>query len=170
MMMPDFLHSMTARWQSLALREKQAVALGGACLALILFYVVLLSPLLTHVDKLREQLIANQKTLQFMQSAQKQIAASEGDDEAAPITVSPVEFLSSFQEQLNKAGLAASVTQMKQRSDDTIAVSFKQVGFDRLMRLFLTLIKSERVTIDQFSVQSSATPGVVDVELVLKLN
>lgn len=167
--MKDYIEKMKAWWAPLAIREKQAVLLGGSCVTLLILYAGIWSPMLTHINTMRQQIVTEQKTLQFMQIAEKQIAQSQGNTVNSSTVLSPVDFLSYLQKQCDQTGLSPAITQIKQSSDDAVTVKFQKVEFDRLMRLLLTVMKAQRVSVEQMTATSDATPGIANVDLVLKL-
>lgn len=167
--MSEYVEKLKIWWSPLSVREKQSVLFGSISLVIFLFYVVVWSPLSAHIDDMRKQITTGEKTLQFMQSAEKQIQQHQGDEAAAATVASPVELLSYLQKQLDKSGLAGSVTQMKQSSDDAVTLKFQTVAFDRLIRLLLLVMKEQRVSVDQLTAIAGNTPGVASVDLVLKL-
>lgn len=156
-------------WQPLPLREKRAVLIGGSCLLLFLIYSLIWSPLVHHAAYLRKQIVAEQKTLQFMQSAENEMKQSAGAVAEAPAVSSPVDFLSYLQQQLKETGLAQSVAQLKQSSQDTVTIKFQQVEFDRLMGLLISMMKAQRVSVEQLTSVATDMPGIANVDLILKL-
>lgn len=167
--MAEYVEKLKIWWSPLSMREKQSVAIGGISLVIFLFYAGVWSPLTSHIDAMRKQIVTGEKTLQFMQAAEKQIQQNQGDAVTTAAVISPVEFLSYLQKQLDKSGLASSVTQLKQSSDDAVTLKFQAVEFDRLVRLLLQIMKEQRVSVDQMTAIAGNTPGVASVDLVLKL-
>lgn len=154
-------------WEPLALREKRMLLAGAVSLAVVLFYVCVLSPLHHRVTTMRQQVVSNQKTLQFMRAAQKELGLTQ--DVTKVSVMSPVEFLSDLQQRLTQAGVMSSVTELKQTSDATIDLSLHQVAFDRVMRLLAELTRDVAVSIEQFTAAATDSPGVVDMRLQFKL-
>src|SRR5574338_1160088 len=63
------LATVKKRWQSLNTREKYTVLSGAVVTAILLFYVLIWSPLDTHLDELRTQIRGEKKTAAWMQAA-----------------------------------------------------------------------------------------------------
>ncbi len=167
--MKELIEKINIWWLPLAVREKQAVLIGGGCLAIFILYAGIWSPLLTHIDAMRKQIVAGEKTLQFMREAEKQIAQHQGGSHHSPAILSPVDFLNDLQKQLDKTGMAPAVKQLKQSSDNAVTIQFQQIEFDRLASLLLSIMQEQRVSVEQMTSVAATTPGMVNADLVLKL-
>ncbi|MFZ3068587.1 MAG: type II secretion system protein GspM, partial [Gammaproteobacteria bacterium] len=157
-------------WIALTLREQQAVAVGGSLFALFILYQFIWSPILTHLDDMRKQIVTSEKTLAWMKSTDVAMSklAKESHRERAQAST-PVILMSAFQKHVQQAGLEAAMSELKQASNDTIEVHFQKVGFDKLIKLLTAFVKEQRVVIAQMSVNPEAASGVVNVDLLLKL-
>lgn len=167
--MNEMINKFKAWWMPLAIREKQAVLIGGAAIILFLVYALIWSPLADHAESLRKQIKTGQKTLLFMQAAEQEISQNVGAVVTTQVSSSPVQFLSYLQAELDSSGLTSSVTQIKQSSQDAITVKFEKVDFDRLMTLLINVMKTQRVSVDQLTAVAGNSPGIANVDLVLKL-
>lgn len=156
-------------WSGLALREKQAVALGASILGIFILYQGIWSPYLASVASLRAHLTSQQKTLLWMQAADQAMQKMEEQTKAPSKSMSPVVFLSYLQKRIEAAGLVPALTQLKQASNDSIAVQFKKVEFDKLMALLISVIKEQHVTVTQMQATAESAIGVVNVSMMLKL-
>ena len=156
-------------WAQLALREKQAVAMGGSILGVILIYVAVWSPFLDRVAEMRKRIQTDDKTLAWMKAADAKIKILSASENSSERVTSPVVLLSLLQKQMDQNGLASSLTGMKQSGNDSIEMHFQQVEFDRLIRFLTEVIKQHRVTVTQMSVVSVDAPGMVNADLVMGL-
>lgn len=157
-------------WYSgLAEREKQIVNFGGVAVGLLIIYALIYAPLVNHAATLRNTIQTEQKTLVWMQAADKQIQAMEGQDKNKANIATPVVMLSVLQKDITAAQLDQNLAQMKQASNDSIQLQFQKVSFDKLMALLIKVMKENKVTLSQFSVTSDATPGVVNADVMLVL-
>jgi general secretion pathway protein M len=149
-------------WSQLALREKQAVLLGGTFVFIFILYQFIWSPLLGHLTEMRHSIEAQQKTLIWMRKADKEIQSLQKNNKVANKDASPVALLSSLQKQINQLGLGQSLAGLKQASTDTIEMHFQKVEFDQLVLLL------KQVSIVQLSAVAGSTPGMVDADLVVR--
>lgn len=156
-------------WGHLAARERQAIRLGGMLLAIFILYQCIWSPLLTHVAFLRKEIDLQQKTLVWMQSADKAIRLLENHKKDKNKQTSPVMLLSFLQQQINQAGLQSQLSQLNQASNDTIEMHFQKVPFDSLIRLMILITKEQPVSISQFSVVADNVPGMVNADVIFHL-
>ncbi len=158
-----------AWYDTLAERERQMVTFGGIGVAILLIYALIYAPLVNHAAGLRDKIKTDQKTLVWMQAADKQIKAIEVQGTARAKTVTPVEMLSILQKNINDNKFDTNLTQMKQASNDAIQLQFSKVSFDKLMAMLITIMKQNAVTISQMSVTADSTPGVVNADVMLSL-
>lgn len=157
-------------WVALTLREQQAVAVGGSLFVLFILYQLIWSPILSHLDDMRKQIVSSEKTLAWMRStdvAMTKLAKESHREQVQSST--PVVLMSAFQRQVQQAGLEAAMSELKQASNDTIEVHFQKVGFDKLMKMLTAFVKNQRVVIAQMSVNPDDASGVVNADLLLKL-
>lgn len=156
-------------WQPLAMREKQAVAIGVSVVAIFIIYALIWSPLLNAAAAMRGRIQSEQKTLLWMQAADREIEKVEKQTQNKNNIIAPVALLSLLQQQIDAAGLGQTLTQLKQASNDSIEMHFQKVSFDKLIKLLTKTLKEHAVSITQMSVVADATPGAANVDVVLKL-
>lgn len=155
-------------WAHLALREKQAVVLGGSVLGMFMVYQFIWTPYLDHVAAMRKRLDTVQKTLVWMTATDKEIKKRESHSKSKNNPMSPVAFMSHLQKQIRQARLEQYLTQLKQTSHDSIEMHFQKIEFDKLIFLLTTVIKEQPVSITQMSAIAENSPGVVNADVVLK--
>ncbi len=156
-------------WSQLARREQQALAIGGVAVAFFILYAGIWMPIQSHLENMRVSIVKDQKTLVWMETADKEISSMEGQGkQQQKKTITPVELLSVVQSTIEEAGLTPSLKQAKQSSSDAIALHFQKADFDRLIALLIITLKEQNVNVTQFSAAADA-PGVVDADLTLKI-
>lgn len=154
-------------WNALAERERRTLTIGGLLAALFLFYALIWSPYLNRVADLRKQILAQEKTLSWMQTADKEIRKLESEHTPKAEALSPVELLAYLQKQLTDSGLTAA--QLKQISNDSVQMQFQKVDFDRLIGFLIKVAQAQSVTITQMSAMADVSPGVVNADVTLKI-
>jgi general secretion pathway protein M len=156
-------------WLNLALREKQAVALGGLLLGLFILYQFIWTPYLNQITAMRTRIQTEQKTLRWMQAADKEISKLSGQSKNKSQSITPVIVLGLLQKQINHVGLEQNLTQLKQATNESIELHFQKVVFDKLITFLTSVIKEQSVSIAQLSVSAENTPGIVNADIILKL-
>jgi len=151
-------------------RERRAVNIGGTALAIAILYFGIWSPFLGRVDGLRQRMAGDQKTLAWMQEADQKIKQLAGSSSASSKQMTPVALLAFLQNQVNQAGLKDAMKEMKQAANDSIQMQFKNVSFDQLIKLLMTVLKESHVTITQFSAIAEKTPGMVNADILIGTN
>lgn len=155
---------------NLQARERRIVNIGGAVVAFALFYLLFWSPFLNRVDDLRQHMGNQMKTLAWMKATDQQIKQLEGGGTQSKSNLSPVAMLAFLQSQIKLAGMKDALTELKQASNDSIQMQFKNVSFDQLIKLLISVIKNQQVTISQFSAEADATPGMVNASVIINLS
>lgn len=168
--MNNELQKVKAKWEQLAPREKQAVAIGGVFVALFIAYAGIWAPLLNHVDNLREQIATDQKKLVWMQSADHELSKLEKQVTTGRSGVTPVVLLSQLQQQIRAAELDKYMKVLKQVSNHAIQLEFQQVEFDKLIPLLARVTKQQHINISQLAVTADRTPGIVNATIVIKVD
>ncbi len=156
-------------WSTLNAREKQAVSIGGIVLGIFIIYAGIWSPYVNHMDDMRKQIETNQKTLQWMTATDKEIKKIEGQAKNKSKPITAVVLLSVLQKQTQQAGLAQYMTQLKQATNDSVEMHFQKVGFDSLIKLLSTAIKTNNISISQMSASAQSAPGTVDADIMIKI-
>lgn len=155
-------------WSQLASREKQMVVIGSIALGLFMIYQFILSPLINGSMALRERIVMQEKTLQWMQAADKKLKALHHEEVAKNKTTSLVALLGILQKNIDQNGLGQSLKQLKQGHNERIEVKFEKVAFDKAIPLLIDFSKEESVTIPQLSVLPHNKPGLVDIEVIIR--
>ncbi|HVE43732.1 MAG TPA: type II secretion system protein GspM [Gammaproteobacteria bacterium] len=156
---------MIAWWSVLARREQYVVGLGALFVSLFFVYQLVISPLFSHVDALRQRLGQDEETLRWMQSVDK---AMDGQSLRDGKSVgSAVALLAMLQKALTHAELSTFIVQLKQAANGSVVVIFHQVPFSRLIKWLVILKKNYPLQIAQMKVEGSGDLGLVDVEVTI---
>jgi type II secretory pathway component PulM len=157
-------------WLALAPREKYVVALGSVTVVLFLIYEIIWSPLVDGAANMRKRITTDQKTLAWMQSADKELTKLQQQSRASTTSLSPVALLAVLQKKMQQAGFDEAAVQLKQSSNDSVEIHFQKVPFDSIMKLLLSTVKEFNLTVTQMSAVAETTPGVVNADLVLRIS
>lgn len=169
--MKEYIQKFKVWYAALEPREQRAVKVGGIALAIAFFYFGIWSPFLGRVDALRKRIVSDQKTLVWAKQADARIQQLSGAANVASAQVlTPVALLSLLQDQIKRADLQDALKDMKQAANDSIQLQFKNVSFDRLIKMLMSVMQNSTVTITQFSAVAAKTPGMVDANILLGLS
>ncbi len=165
-MLASKFQQIKTRYQELNTREQRMVMAGSIFAIAFIAYQFIWSPLSTKAANLRKQIVADKKTLSFMQATDQAIKTqiTNGNEQAKAIT--PVALLSALQIAIMRAGLNAELKELKQTSNDSVNLRFSKVPFDRVIKMILGLMNEQKVVISQMSVASVGEPGLVDITIV----
>lgn len=157
-------------WSGLAERERKALTIAGIVLAVFIVYQFVWAASLNAVSEMRKRIETQQKLLVWMQSVDKDMQKKQGNQTARKHATSPVSLLSAMQEQIKRSGLDRNLKQLKQASSDSVEAHFQKISFDKLISLLGVIIKENSVSISQLTAVADAEPGIVNVDLVIKIS
>lgn len=151
-------------WLGLAEREQQLLAIGAVVVGSFILYAGIWSPVMRHLEVMRKQILAQQKTLLWMKSADKEIQKLSGKKPQEVKAMTSLALISLLQKQIKQSGLAANLTSLKQASDNGVEIRFQKVEFDKLIIMLTLLVKEYHIHIDQMSAVGQGV-GVVDINI-----
>lgn len=154
-------------WNNLALREKQMLTLGAFVIGILAVYVLLWSPIDNKVSTLRSQMVRNQELLSWMQDTDKQIQTYEKSSQQKPVR-NTGSLLSIIQKQINRTAFVTALSQLHQVENDSVQLTFQKVDFDKLISWLIPLTQQQGIVITQMVATPSGTPGLVNIDLILK--
>jgi type II secretory pathway component PulM len=152
------------KWSHLSLKEKQAVIIGSSVLMLFILYQCIWMPVLGSLANMRQRITASQKTLVWMQAADKTM---QGSEIVQHKTISLVALLSEMQKQIKLAGLEPYLGELKQAVNESVEMHFQKVEFDKLVVFLMAMTREYPISITQMTVNAQDTPGVVNADLMV---
>lgn len=151
----------TAYWLARTAQERKFLLVGGAVVALAIFYLVLLEPALNGRDQLRRSLPELRQQAAQLQAlaAEAQAVAAQPAPAVAPVTSE------SLTASMGARGLKASSLSV---SGEYTKVQLSNVSFANLMSWLDAQRRESRITVQdaQFSAQTAL--GQVDATLTLR--
>lgn len=154
-------------WINSGRREKQIVILGGFFVVLFLLYIILLAPLSSLNDSLRDDIVRDKKTLAWMKEADQRIHAMEKMSQKNTSTTSSAALLSDLQKSVNESSIANNLVQLSQTENSAVQLIFQKVNFDTLIKWLIELWKKQNITVKQMTVTPNGSMGLVDATVVV---
>lgn len=154
------------RYNELNSREQRMVMIGAIAVLIFIGYQFVLSPLTNKAANLRKQMVADKKTLAWMESTDQAIQAKSVNGATTAKPTTPVALMSALQVAIMRAGLNAELKELKQTSNDSVNLRFSKVPFDRVMKMVLSVMNEQKAAISQMSVATANEPGLVDITVI----
>ncbi len=148
------------RWEDLQFRERIAVVGGVAALLLALLYL-LMQPLLSRRDLLREEIATRQADLVWMQNSAEKIIRS-GAAAQNPATVSPLKLID---QTVRANNLTGQLKRLEPGNGNEIKVWMEDVVYVDLIHWLRQLTSEGQITIASLTVEKSGAPGRVNARL-----
>lgn len=156
------------KWAGLNEREQRVLAIGAGLLTLFIVYEFIFSPLLNQAEKTRTEVRMNQKTLAWMQAADKQMLMLEHQHKSKK-PASIVALLGLLQKKVIQAGFDSRLVQLRQIGTNSIEMRFQNVNFNELLKLLVTLVQEQPVLIARMTAAAGKGPGMASATTVLDL-
>lgn len=157
------LAPLRAKWSVLPVRDRRALLLLGSFFAVVLLWLLLVSPFLGWQSGVRERLVTAQEDLAWMQ---QNAALAQQVGNAAPAGPaggqSPATLVSSAARQ---AGI--NLQRFEPDGDARVRVSLEKVAFVDLMRWLVTLEQRHGLVVQSLSADSDGSAGLVSARLTL---
>lgn len=167
-----FLHpqqkKLKARWHSLSQREQHILCCGGLAATLLLFYVLIWSPLNTHLDDLRTRITAEKKTAAWAKNVDTQLRNLE--ERESKLSLKQLSRrINAVQEDLQEVPFRQNLTQLTQSAPNEIRVVFDKVSFDEWVAWLMTFSEQHHLIVKETAVKRLNNIGLVQVSLVLQV-
>ena len=161
----EFLDPLQARWRGLPQRDRYALASLGAFFAVVLFYLLVWSPLHVGLTRLREQLPATQAQLARMR---EQAMFVENLRRTAPAAANAqnVNPLAAVEQAADRNGLRDKLKQIEATGTRGVRIQIDGAAFTAVTAWLVDLRKSG-LRAESAVFEKGATPGAVNARITL---
>jgi len=153
---------MNAWWANLSERDRWAAGLGLSFLICYCFYLLVYGPLLNSITSTSLQLKENRETLAWMKQVKEETGSSKNAE-----SLNRNKLLTVVSAQLSGEPLRPFAYQLQQTAQGDILLSFESVPYNLFLTWLWTLNQNYAITMDQFSIEKTKTPGVVKVSVII---
>ncbi len=150
------------RFDTLEVREQQAVKILGGFFALLFLYFGILVPATDFRDDRLSDYERYQSLLQYMHSTEAEARASKGENTQ---TASGQNLMSTVSNSTRRFGIEPRILQPE--GNNAVSIWFDAVSFTLLMD-WLTSINQQGISVRQISIDRQDAPGTVSARLVLR--
>lgn len=156
-------------WHDLGLRERKMIIAATIFIGILIAYEGIWSPYHAYIASLRTRILAQQKTLVWMQKADREITAIAKHHQPNKTIDSPVALLSHLQQQIALAGFNLQLKNLKQTANDAVQLTLTKVDFNQLMKMLIQMMQTDAIIIQQATIVATETSGIVNADLILSL-
>lgn len=160
------LQQLKDRFHSLQAREQLIIGAGGALIALVALYMLVLAPFYDAVQSRSERVVRKEGDLAWMRGIGPEMLALNAGAPAAgsPSTESLVVLVDRA---ARECGLGAALTGQTPNGETGIRVRLEAAEFDKLMVCLGNLQQLHAVNVESATIDRSGEPGFVNASLVL---
>jgi general secretion pathway protein M len=151
---------------NLGRRDRILLAAGAGGALLVLIFLIAWHPFSRHVDRLRDNVIAQRETRAWMQQAAVEVKQLRG---SAPARQGAGQsLLASADSTARQHGLAAAMKRVEPDGADKVRIRLEQAGFDDMTRWLELLVREHGVRIESITIDGRNQSGTVDARLTLQ--
>lgn len=143
-------------------RERWMVIVAALCLLVYAYYLILYAPLKNKVTQKSTQLIEKIETLKWMKNVKQQ-----GLPSTKKQTVDSSQLLTLLANQLKDNATLRFPYQLQQTGPGDIQLTFDAVPFNIFLGWLKKINDKYTITIKQFTVEHSDTPGVTRLMIII---
>ena len=158
------LEPLRARWRALAPRERRALRVLSAFFGVVLFYVLVWSPVQSNLTRLRAQLPAEQSRLARMRE-QSALVANLRRSQPANSSVDP---LSAAQQAAERLGLRDKMKRIEADGARGVRVEIEGASFNAVTGWLTELQRQSGLRAENAVFEKQSTPGTVTARITLR--
>lgn len=158
---------MKAWWAGLAARERLILMVGGAVLALIVFWIAIWEPLVQGRSALRAEVARLSAEAVWMDQVADDVRRRARLAPASTGVPAQGSVLTLIEVSANAAGLRQALSRVQPEGAGA-RLSFDQVGFDPLMSWLADLETRQGLQVTQLSIDVGEAPGQVAARILLE--
>ncbi|MGI3130038.1 type II secretion system protein GspM [Halopseudomonas pachastrellae] len=158
---------MKAWWAGLAARERLILMVGGAVLALIVFWIAIWEPLVQGRSALRAEVARLSAEAVWMDQVADDVRRRARLAPASTSVPAQGSVLTLIEVSANAAGLRQALSRVQPEGAGA-RLSFDQVGFDPLMSWLADLESRQGLQVTQLSIDVGEAPGQVAARILLE--
>lgn len=157
-------------YNTLAPRERALVFYGGIISIIILFWMLIVDPLMTNHTKLNKAISSQQKIFETMQSQSIQVKQLQQRD-SKPVVNNSGNPQQLVERSLQTWRLKTKLERMQSQGSNGVRLSLKDVNADRAMRFLYELEDKYALTITNLVINNDKKEtGFADIRLTIKQN
>lgn len=159
---------MRARWNALAPREQQMLAIGTVVVALLLGWALVWQPLVQTRARLAQRVSADRVALASMRAAQSELPTLSAAASRAAVDRQGKSLLALADASARSAGLGNALKRVEPASARSVRVSFEAANFDQLVGWIENLARDYGVEASDLSADRSEGMGLVNARVTLE--
>jgi general secretion pathway protein M len=152
-----------ARWRALGARERRVLTALAGFLAVVLFYLLIWSPVRSGLAGARARLASVQVQLAQVQEQAALVARVRG----APSVTPPANPAAAVEQAAEKHGLRAQLKRVDAEGAGRVRVQLEGASFSALTA-WLAELQQGGVRAESATIERHATPGMVNARLLLR--
>ncbi|CZG87731.1 GspM family type II secretion system protein LspM [Legionella pneumophila] len=143
-------------------REKWMVIVAGVSLFIYGYYLLLYAPLSNQVNQKSTQLIEKTETLEWMKQVRMQKRSAKRKE-----SVDNSQLLTMLASQLKNNKTLKFPYQLQQTGSGDVQLTFDAVPFQNFIQWLAKINEVYSISIKQFDVEKTSTPGVTRLMIIL---
>ncbi|HLQ26188.1 MAG TPA: type II secretion system protein M [Acidiferrobacterales bacterium] len=159
----ELLQNYLTRWQSLQPRERFALTIAGVVLLIVVFYLLLWSPIQRDLASLRVTVPQDRAKLTVMRAQALQVARLRTASAQSPSD----NLLSALEQSAATRGLRQYIGRIEPEGANGARVVIEEVNFNNLLT-WLVDLQGRGIRVENAVLQRKSNPGAVSARLLLR--
>ncbi|MBY0545451.1 MAG: type II secretion system protein M [Gammaproteobacteria bacterium] len=154
-------------WETLALREKRIVLIGGVLLVFFVLYELVLMPIHHGLMNMQSAVQQDQALLDWMNRTSAEIKQLQGTSVNGQL-VGTQALLTTTDQSVRNSAIAHNLTSIQQNNNNTVDVKFDRVSFDALTQWMVSLRELYGIEAKQVLISRLDNQGTVQAAITLE--
>jgi len=156
-------------WAGLNQRERRIVIVGSVAVMLTLIYLLVVEPLITHMQDLDSSVSKQTELLLWMQGSEQQVSNLRAHSGSANQSISSGGSLLALVDQTAKRSkLSSAIKRVEPEGNEGVRIWLEQAPFDNVLRWLVKIQKSDGVEVSRISIEQQDSTGIVNTRISLK--
>lgn len=151
-------------WEQLSERDQRILKIGAPIVIVLLFYVLVWSPLSTAIEDRKQTIASTQSLLLFMQRSWLSISRYATVPKSVQATG---DILSVVEAALSQQNMTRYLKSVNEPSPGELLLSFKSVPFDQLIKQLQQLLENDGIHVKKLNASKQSKSGIVDARVLL---
>lgn len=154
-------------FSSLTPRERIMVQVAASVVIVFIFYLIVLEPISSNYTKNNKNVATATQTLKWMHSAAVEVNQLRGGKQITERPQGKQFILSTIDNSVRKAGLAAVMKRVQPEGDSGVRVWFENAAFDELVKWLAVIESKHGLLVNEINVEQAESTGLVNVRVYL---
>ncbi len=155
-------------WAGLNQREQRLVIIAAIAVTLTLLYLLVVEPVVKHMQDLEKSVTDKTELLQWMQESEVTISAlRRNSSQTRQPTNTGGSLLAVVDQTAKRSRLGSAIKRVEPEGSDGVRLWLEQASFDNVLRWLAQIKRNQGVEVKRITLEQPDSPGIVDARISL---